>query len=109
MRFHREAGAEDGMSSLFPTFSVSMLMLYVLLSPPPKRKNDLISSWNIIFEIRTCYGFAYSAGWFWFYQVALSVPSLQDSFVFMRHLQCLFLHILLLARILVNTSCSFVT
>lgn len=37
MLFDRETGAEAEMSSLSPTFHVPMLMLYTLLSLPPKR------------------------------------------------------------------------
>lgn len=101
MLFDREAGAEAEMSSLSPTFHVPMLMLYTLLSLPPKRKE-----WSYL--VLVYYFWDQNLLWFClFYRiilvlsVTLSVPTLQDCFVFTRHIHCLFLQILL-AHIFLN-------
>ena len=97
MLFDGEAGAKAEMSSLSPTFHVPVLMLYTLLSVPPKRKE-----WSYL--VLVYYFWDQYLLWFClFYRiilvlsVTLSVPTLQDCFVFTRHIHCscrfYFLHI----------------
>lgn len=57
--------------------------------PPPQKKIGCSQLLLIfIFGMRTCSGFAYSAGLFWFYQTHW-LPALQDYFGFTRYHSCL--------------------
>lgn len=109
MLFDREGGAEAGMSSLFLTFPISMLMLYTLLSPLPNRKEWSHLLLVYYFWDQNLLRFCLFCRIILVLSVTLSVPVVQDCFVFTRHLHCLFLQTLLLAHIFLNSFCPLVT
>lgn len=108
MFFDREAKEEAGMPPLVPAFPILMRDALCSLSPSPKGKQLLHLVLVHYYLDQNLLHFFLFCEIILLLSVMLSVPALQDCFVFTTHLHCLFLQFSL-AHIFLKSFCPLLT